>query len=64
MALSAEKLAKEAGLTGKLMPVPREISTSCGLSLRLNPDELNRALYLFEHSGVEIEGVHELPQGR
>ncbi len=62
LALYAEKLAKEAGLKGKLMPVPRQLSSSCGLCLRLPEIEVDRALYLLEHSGVEVDGVHPLPE--
>ena len=33
-ALRAEKLTKEAGLRVKLMPVPRHLSSDCGVCLR------------------------------
>ncbi len=60
MALSAEKVVKSAGLEGKLIPVPRKISTSCGMALRLAEHQLNQVLALLDEAGVEIEGVYEL----
>lgn len=60
MALSAEKVVKSAGLEGKLIPVPRKISTSCGMALRLAEHRLDQVLALLDEAGVEIEGVYEL----
>ncbi|HOK07313.1 MAG TPA: DUF3343 domain-containing protein [Syntrophales bacterium] len=34
-ALKAEKILKEAGVTHKLIPVPRHISSDCGVCLRV-----------------------------
>lgn len=60
MALSAEKVVESAGLEGKLIPVPRKISTSCGMALRLAEHQLDQVLALLDEAGVEIEGVYEL----
>jgi hypothetical protein len=37
-ALLAEKILKEAGIPHKLIPVPRHISSDCGVCLRLTSD--------------------------
>lgn len=36
-AMAFEEAAKEAGLSGRLIPLPRAIATGCGLSWRENP---------------------------
>ena len=36
-ALRAEKILKEAGVPFKLIPVPRHISSDCGVCLRFSP---------------------------
>ncbi len=36
-ALRAEKILKEAGIPFKLIPVPRHISSDCGVCLRFSP---------------------------
>jgi hypothetical protein len=58
-ALKAEKILKLEGLPHKLIPVPKEISSDCGVCLRCEPtfkDEIEAAL-----SGkVEIEETRAL----
>ena len=44
-AISTEKLLKPAGVT--IMPVPRFISASCGISVRIHPDKKEQAEELF-----------------
>ena len=47
-AISTEKLLKPAGVT--IMPVPRFISASCGISVRISPDKRNAAEKIFRES--------------
>jgi hypothetical protein len=35
-ALQAEKIIKSQNITGKLIPVPRHLSSDCGVCLRIN----------------------------
>jgi hypothetical protein len=37
-ALRSEKILKELGISHKLIPVPRHISSDCGICLRFSPD--------------------------
>jgi hypothetical protein len=41
-ALRSEKLLKEMGIPHKLIPVPRHISSDCGICLRFAVDLRNR----------------------
>jgi hypothetical protein len=50
-AIEAQKLLKE--LNPAVMPTLREISASCGISLRLEPDCAERATSLLDSAGVE-----------
>jgi len=47
-ALKAEKVLQAAGLEGKLLPMPREISSLCGLALQVDRAEEDRALALLK----------------
>ena len=47
-AISTEKLLKPAEVT--IMPVPRFISASCGISVRIRPDKRERAEEIFRES--------------
>lgn len=44
-AISTEKILKPAGVT--IMPVPRFISASCGISIRIMPEQRVQAEALF-----------------
>ena len=49
-----KKLLKPAGVT--IMPVPRFISASCGISVRISPDKRNAAEKIFrENSQLKPE---------
>lgn len=58
-ALKAEKILKIEGLPHKLIPVPKQISSDCGICLRFEPalqDDIKAALA----SKVEIEEIRRL----
>lgn len=58
-AMAMEKLCKEQGLTGRLIPVPREITAGCGLAwcapLETRAD-LERAM---ESAHLRCQGFHQ-----
>ena len=39
-AMAMEKRCREAGVPGRLIPLPKEISAGCGLAWRMLPEEL------------------------
>jgi hypothetical protein len=57
--LKAEKILQKEGLPHKLIPVPKHISTDCGICLRFEPaiqSKIEAALL----NKVEIEEIREL----
>jgi hypothetical protein len=57
--LKAEKILKKEGLTHKLIPVPKHISSDCGICLRFEPalqSKIEAALL----NKVEVEEIREL----
>jgi hypothetical protein len=59
-ALRAEKVLQEAGIPSRLIPVPRHLSSDCGVCVRIERADQEAALRALELAGVEIEGIHEL----
>lgn len=57
-AMEMERLCREHGAPGRMIPVPREISAGCGLSWCADPDQKETLLALAAGSGLEPEGVH------
>ena len=55
-AMRAEKLLDAAGVTGKLIPIPRALSANChGLGLMIALEDRERATTLLAGTGVCIE---------
>lgn len=55
-AFRAEKILKAAGISCSLIPVPRELSSSCqGLSAKVTETDLERALELLDTQQVMME---------
>jgi hypothetical protein len=59
-ALRAEKVLGNAGVGCKLIPVPRQLSSDCGVCVRVNRADRETTRQLLEGAGVEIEGIHDV----
>jgi hypothetical protein len=59
-ALKAEKVLKENDSEFIIMPTLREISSSCGLSIKITPEHLDEYKKTLEDSQVVIEGIYRI----
>jgi hypothetical protein len=59
-ALRAEKLMKQRGIPFKLIPVPRHISSDCGICLRFSWDQREEVEAVLKEAKVNVEGIHRL----
>lgn len=59
-AIRAEKIAKEKGFAVKLIPVPRQLSSDCGVCLRFSWDQKKEIGEVFNRAGVRVESIHRL----
>jgi len=57
-ALKAEKELKNAEAEFIIMPTLREISSSCGLSVKIHPDARENTQQTLTVSGVPIESIY------
>lgn len=58
-ALKAEKILKSCGIPHKLIPVPKQISSDCGICLRFEA-QYRQAIETNLHSKAEFEEVRQL----
>jgi len=57
--MRAEKILKEAGLEEvRLIPVPRQVSSDCGVTVRFLLSDLERARELLMALEEDLEGIH------
>jgi len=59
-ALRAEKLLDRAGIATKLIPVPRFLSSSCGVCVRIAQCDREAAQQALECAQLETEGIHDI----
>jgi hypothetical protein len=57
-AMRAEKLLKNEGYTVKLIPVPRQFSSDCGIALRFDWQQCEQVRSALDKAHVEIDAVH------
>jgi hypothetical protein len=60
-AIHAERVLKRAGLTVKLIPTPRRLSSDCGSAVRIAAADMAEADALLADSAVPIDRIEPLP---
>ena len=60
MALKFERAGRKAGLDVRIVPVPRELSSSCGFACRFPCHHRETLSRLAEFSQVDVAGYHEI----
>ncbi len=57
-AFRAEKLLNARGISCRLVPVPRHLSSDCGVCLRLETLVQEKAVEILNEAKVELAGFH------
>ncbi|HUL30016.1 MAG TPA: DUF3343 domain-containing protein [Thermodesulfobacteriota bacterium] len=52
--MRAEKILKEKGIKVDLIPVPREISSDCGVAVELSKESEGKALLILEENRISM----------
>ncbi len=59
-AMRIEKLLAERGIACKMIPVPRHISSDCGVCIRVKREDREAAQEAVAASGIEIQGIADV----
>ena len=59
-ALRLEKLLLRAGIACKPIPVPRHLSSDCGVCVRITLADESAVRKVLEDNGMEIQGIHRI----
>ncbi|MCH3953979.1 MAG: DUF3343 domain-containing protein [Eubacterium sp.] len=57
-AMAMESMAKEKGLPGRLVPVPRSISASCGLCWMVPVDQEDTIRNAIDEKEADVQGFY------
>jgi hypothetical protein len=58
-AMAMEKACKEDAVAGRLIPVPRVLSSGCGLSWCSECEQKVQVQEAMQRAGIEAEALHE-----
>jgi len=58
--IRGEKVLTRSGVTVKMIPTPRQISTDCGMALRFVREDCERVEAILAENEVPIKGIHPL----
>lgn len=59
-AIAGEKVFKENGYEFDVIPTPREITHSCGLSIRFKAHDLENIRRKMQDAHISIKGIYEI----
>jgi hypothetical protein len=59
-AIRAEKVLLKTGIRSKMIPVPRHLSSDCGVCVRIERADKEAARQALEAVGVEMDSVHDI----
>jgi bacterioferritin-associated ferredoxin len=59
-AMRIETLLQKKGIICKMIPVPRQISSDCGVCVRVLRSDVKEARQVIKEAQVEIEGVYDI----
>jgi hypothetical protein len=59
MALLFERACRSAGIGARITPVPRKLSSSCGLACEFPCEKQDEAESVARQNKIEIAGFHE-----
>lgn len=61
--IKGEKILKSAGLGIDVIPVPREISSDCGMALEFSCQDRDRVEHLLADGDITVVGIYALRKG-
>lgn len=59
-AIKADRALRKARIESKLIPVPRHISSDCGVCIRISPNDREKSVKILAEAHVSIDTICEL----
>lgn len=59
-AIRSDKLFGENRIKSTTLPTPREITASCGISIRFSYEDIDRVVEILEVNSIEYKGIYNI----
>ena len=59
-AIKTESITKKKGLAVKLIPVPRHLSSDCGICLRFDNRDREKILEILTENKIEYDDIYQM----
>lgn len=59
-AIRTDKMLSESGVTSTTLPTPREITASCGISIRFLYNDIEKVSQILKENNVEFKGIFKI----
>ncbi|RDY23442.1 DUF3343 domain-containing protein [Romboutsia maritimum] len=59
-AIRSDKLFNENNIKSTTLPTPREITASCGISIRFLYENINEVKSILEENSIEFKGIFKI----
>lgn len=59
-AMQAESLLKKEGINVQLMPTPREITVSCGFSIKIAEEDIKNILEFIRNKVINVKAIYSI----
>lgn len=59
-AIKGEKILKDSGYNIRVIPTPREVTASCGLSIKFEEKDLGKIQTIIGNNELSIKGIFEI----
>lgn len=63
-AMFAEKMFEKAKLEMMIIPTPREVDKSCGISIKIEETVIQEAIRIIERYRIGVKGIYEIQKGQ
>jgi hypothetical protein len=59
-AIKIEKILRKIGITCKLIPVPRFLSSDCGVCVSIRKSDEGKVRQILQDSNIDIQGLYSI----
>jgi len=63
-AMFGEKMLKKSDLQIMVIPTPRELDKSCGISIKIEKEDMDSAVDIINKYNIAIKGVYEIEKNK